>query len=304
MLDLVVEPAERDVDEAAAGDVTAHEDLAAQEVDLEVLGHDGHALVVRCERAAHVQAEERKVQGDEHDSLDRGEHGEDEDDVAHEAGTEEEDLDAAARDGLATEDALEALVVQVDAFEEQQREEEEALVRGEPAREGVAPRGGLRGGEREHRQVDVRVDALFVRVAVVLRVLVLPPAVAQADEEVRDDERGPLVPLPRDEHLPVGGVVTEERGLGHDDRGDDRGDELPPGVTDEDERGDERCPHDDHADELGPVVGVAPSHEAGILDEARDLSEVRDRADAGRRGRHCRAGRGERCAHRGSEGRV
>jgi hypothetical protein len=53
---------------------------------------------------------------------------------------------------------------------------------------------GLLGGERDHRQVEVWVDADVVGVRVMAGVLVLPPPIAHAHEPA-EDEAGPVVPL-------------------------------------------------------------------------------------------------------------
>jgi hypothetical protein len=71
VLDLVVQPAERHVDDASAPHVAAHEHLPAQEVDLDVGRHDWHALVVGSECGPHVQPEQRELDTDERERLAR-----------------------------------------------------------------------------------------------------------------------------------------------------------------------------------------------------------------------------------------
>ena len=69
VLDLVVEPAHREVDGRAAADVARHQHLATQEVDLHPRGDDRHALVVRRERAAEEDAEQGHLHDEERDGL-------------------------------------------------------------------------------------------------------------------------------------------------------------------------------------------------------------------------------------------
>ena len=51
-------------------------------------------------------------------------------------------------------------------------------------------------------------------------VFALPPAVADTNQQVRDDQADPVVPATRLEDLAVGGIVAEEGDLGHDHRQD------------------------------------------------------------------------------------
>ena len=93
-------------------------------------------------------------------------------------------------------------------------------------------RVAMAGRHGDRGQRDVGVGALLVRVGVVAVVLALPPAVADPDQQVRDDQADPVVPPPGLEDLPVGGVVAEERDLGHQNREDHGAGELPPAVAD------------------------------------------------------------------------
>ena len=112
-------------------------------------------------------------------------------------------------DRTALEQRLDRLEVQVDALEEQQREEQPRLTRGDPAGEpALLGRVGL--AERDGVARDVRVLADLVRVAVVLGVLVHPPAVAEAGEADGQDPAGAVVGLARGEDLAVRGLVAEE----------------------------------------------------------------------------------------------
>src|SRR5690606_9633249 len=175
VLHLEVEPAHEGVHGAPAGDVAAHEDLAAQEVDLDVRRHDRHADVVGREGQAHVQAEDRELHADEGERLARGQDEEDEGEEADEPDEDEAELHPAALEALAAHRALDAVDVEVDALEQEQRVEEEALLGGEPLREARLALLDRVLAEREHARVDVRVLVERVRGGVVLGVLALPP---------------------------------------------------------------------------------------------------------------------------------
>src|SRR6266702_3402320 len=65
MLDLVVEPAEREVHHPAPAHVAGRQHLAAEVVQLVRFGEHRHALVVGGERAAQVEAEQALLDDDE-----------------------------------------------------------------------------------------------------------------------------------------------------------------------------------------------------------------------------------------------
>ena len=114
-------------------------------------------------------------------------------------------------------------------------------------------------------------------------VLVSPPAVADADEQVRDDHAGPVVPPAGLEDLAVGCVVAEEPQLGHDDREHTGVDQLPPAVSDPDEGEYPGGQNDQGADQFGPVVPVPAAHEIHVVNAARQGRE--GAAGSGVRGR-------------------
>jgi hypothetical protein len=305
VFDLVVEPAHQRVDEPAAADVAAHQYLAAEEVEPGALRHQRHALVVRRERHAHVEPEQAELDREEHGRLVGREHEEHEREVADEPDGEERDLDRAPRHVLSHEHAVHARHVQRDPLEEQDREEERALVRHEPAQERGMLAFDAVGRHGDHRELDVGVDAELVGVGVMTGVLVLPPAVAHADEQVADDQADPVVPSAGPEDLAVGRIVTEERDLG-EEHGEPHGREhLPPGIADPDEDRDRAGEHDRNGRELGPVVAVAPPHEAGALDDPGEVREVAVRGRGTRPGSQCVVGHDDllsRTVHRAFPG--
>ena len=72
----------------------------------------------------------------------------------------------------------------------------------------------------------------------VAAVLGHPPGVADADEEVGERPPGDVVGRARFEHLPVRGLVGQERVLGEDDAQRGGHEQLEPGVAEQDEPGD------------------------------------------------------------------
>ena len=145
---------------------------------------------------------------------------------------------------------------------------------------GLRALRGLLRREREDLEVDVRVRVDLVRVGVVARVLALPPAVAQADEQVGQHEGRPVVGAPVGEDLAVRGVVSQERDLREDHGGGEGDGDLPPGVAHQDDRGDQAEDGDDGGGEPHGVVRGATLHQAGGLDGAGQLGEVADGAVA------------------------
>jgi hypothetical protein len=117
------------------------------------------------------------------------------------------------------------------------------------------------------------VSSLLVRVRVVAVVLTLPPAVADSDQQVRDDQADPVVPPAGLEDLTVRGVMAQERGLGHHNREDSRVGELPPAVADPDETHHPGGQDENGTDQLGPVVAVAAAHQSHVVDAAGQRGE-------------------------------
>jgi len=265
VLDLVVQAAHQDRDDASARDVAAHQHLTAKEVQLERRRDEGHPDVVGRERAPEVHPEDGHLDDEEEGRLARGQDHEDERTEATQPDGQEPGLDPAAGDGGAGGDPADALPVQGEAFQQGEREEVPALMRHEPAQDRGARAPNRLRGERDRPRRDVGVSTVLVRVGVVAVVLGAPPAVADADEQVRQDQADPVVPRGRLEHLPVGRVVAEEGDLGHDHGQHDAHAQLPPAVPDPDEprnpcRDGAHCP-----DEHRPVVAVPASHQSQPL---------------------------------------
>ena len=160
--------------------------------------------------------------------------------------------------------------VQVQALEEQQREEQARLVTDdEPPHRAPIGVVGLRGGEREDPQVDVRVPVLVVGVRMVGVVLADPPAVPESDQQVPVQVPDDVVAPPAREDLTVARVVADEPELHEQHREHRRGEQLPPGITDHHEgrhgaREQHRRPEDP-----AQVVTAPAIHQPG----ASDLTE-------------------------------
>jgi hypothetical protein len=173
------------------------------------------------------------VHGDEHERPTWREHEEHRGEVGEEVCGQQHGLDPPGFD-LAAPHGLDARPVQVEAFWEQQREEQECLVLRQPPQEAaLAP--ALARGERERGDVEVGVGVLDVGVGVVAGVFADPPPVAQADQPTHgqpDRVVGPAVV----EDLLVPGVVPDERQLGVQHGQERRGEQLPPGVPEKAER--------------------------------------------------------------------
>ena len=290
VLDLEVEPAHRDLHEETTADVARHHHLAAEEVDLHVPGHDRHALVARREGPTQAQAEDRHLHEEEGDGQAPGQEQRQRDDVRHQPRGDQGNLQAPMRGRPVRDDVAQSGLVEVEPLEGEQREEQPPLTAQEPGSGcRVPPRGDLpREGKRA--RPDVRVTSFLVGVGVVEVVLALPPAQAETGEDRGEDPRRPVVPSSRREHLPVGGVVTEETELGHHESERDREQQLEPGVAQGHDRDPDRHERRDGDGDPSPVPGVTSLEESAAANLCRELG-VRQ---GGWRGAHQRRGGGSR----------
>jgi hypothetical protein len=107
--------------------------------------------------------------------------------------------------------------MQVEAFQQQHREEQPGLIAGQPAAEAV-PGPGLVRGEGNGPAADVRIAAGLVGVGVVPVVLGRPPAVAEPDQQIAVDAADQVVGALGPGDLAVPSVMPDEPGLGEHDR--------------------------------------------------------------------------------------
>ena len=121
-----------------------------------------------------------------------------------------------------------AVIAEVERLEQQEREEEIALVADDQARDAnLGP--GLRLGEGDHREVDVGVEVQLVGVAVVQVVLVDPPGPARSQQEVDQKEAQQIVAARGAQDLPVPRVVAEEGDLAEGEGQENGVERLHPG---------------------------------------------------------------------------
>ena len=159
--------------------------------------------------------------------------------------------------------------VQADRFQQQHREEQVGL---KTERQPGQPRGlaGLGFGEGQHAYHDVGVRAFLVGVGMVAVVLADPPAVAQPNAQVAEQDADDVVGLTGAEDLAVPGVVTQEPDLREHD-GQERGHgQLPPRVTDHGEG----CPPGGQQHDGG--TDLPPCSTAGAAPAARRCLTCRD----------------------------
>ena len=217
------------------------EHLRRRKSSLRVGGDDRHALVVRRERGAHVDAEHGELHAEERERHAERQEAEDDGEVdARSAATMQADLEPAAlrpcrgRTACWTPWTCRFRPSSVSSGKNSQ-----PWRRVISAHAGRAAFAASSSTERDRVDVDVGVLADRVRVGVVAGVLGHPPRVADADEAGRRGRgragrwRGPDV-----EDLAVRGLVAEERELGEDDAERAGDEQLEPGVAEQDEPGD------------------------------------------------------------------
>ena len=174
----------------------------------------------------------------------------------------------------AVDEVLDAQVVQVEALEGQQREEQPALAPGDERHDPRRLRGIL-FGEADRVDLDVGVFADAVRVAVVAGVLGVPPGAAGSDDAVAQDACEPIAGRAGAEDLAVPGLMREERHLGEHDAERCGDEQLEPAVTEQDEAGDAAA---EGEQQCGAHEGVEPGRSAEEPGLADDLGHLRVRA--------------------------
>ena len=97
-------------------------------------------------------------------------------------------------------------------------------------------------------------------------VLAHPPAVAQPDTQVAEQDAGDVTGPPGAEHLPVPGVMAQKPDLGEDHRQERGHRQLPPRVAHHHEGRPSGRQHPDGDRDLPGVVPRAPLQQPGLLD--------------------------------------
>jgi hypothetical protein len=184
-----------------------------------------------------VQPEQGLVERREDECV-RERHGrQEEGDVAGDVGDEERALHQSFAAGL-TAQVLEAVELQGQPFEEVRGKKSHAWWRVSRPRDPVRV-GGLLAGEDEDVDGDVGVLVPVVGVRVVAVVLVVPPGVAHAEQQVAVDEPDTAVGGAVAADLGMARVVAAERRAGTPD-GEHRGQrDGSPGTADERHAGDD-----------------------------------------------------------------
>ena len=107
---------------------------------------------------------------------------------------------------------------------------------------------------------------MLVGVRVMTVVLAHPPAVAQPDTQVAEQDAGDVTGPPGAEHLPVPGVMAQKPDLGEDHRQERGHRQLPPRVAHHHEGRPSGRQHPDGDRDLPGVVPRAPLQQPGLLD--------------------------------------
>jgi hypothetical protein len=212
------------------------------------------------------------VYGDERHGLPRRHDREDDGEVAAQVQRQQAELEPSGSAGRAQQFAH-ARHVEIDALEQEQREEHIGLRLGPPCAESPAL-GRLTGGEHQRAVSDVGILLRVIGVRVVASVFRDPPAEAEADAEVAVQQAQDPAGTGGPEDLAVPGIVAEEAHLGEHRGQEHRHDELVPGVPEHDNGGpaggEEQRQHDDG----GEVVAASTVEQAGRLDMAGQLGVV------------------------------
>ena len=211
MLDLIVQATEQKIHDVTGAHVAGRQDLPAGKVVPVALGENRHRDVVRGEDEAQVHPHRDVMDDREEQRAPRAERRGQDAGVGHEV----RDQDGRLRTPMpcfATENDRDALVPQVESFEQEHRQEQRRLMPDDPAPHGRDVES-LRFREREHARGHVGIVADAVGMVVVAAMLAEPPAEAQAHDAVKEREREHPVGAWRPEDLVVRGVVSEKADL-------------------------------------------------------------------------------------------
>ncbi len=243
VFDLAGEAAGAEIDAGVIFDVAAGEDLFAEEIDRGVALLQRHALVIGRENQREIQAQKGLMGDDEKNGMGEAQQVSEQAEIPAGVEDEETHFEDGMRDFVALEEAN-TVVFQDEGFEQGQREEREVLVFHGEAREAVL-RGGLFFGKCERDQVEVGIGGDVVRRTVMVIVLVEPPAVAEAEKQIRMQQAQELIAGRAAENFLVAGVVNDETEL-REDEGEESGvAKFDPGIM---KFGDEHEGADEHGD--------------------------------------------------------
>ena len=197
----------------AAPDIPGGDHLAAGEAGRGRGFDDRHPLVVGRETDAQVHREDRLLDGDERQRLERGEHPQHHRQVQRGMQHEERGLH---RRGTVSppRKPRDPQYVHTAASQQHEGEEERRLPARQPRCHRAAPVSRRVRRGQDGSVADIRVAAHFVGMRVVGVVLGNPPAEAEPDEHVPHDEAEQAIAPARTENLVVSRVMADEGQLG------------------------------------------------------------------------------------------
>jgi len=243
VLDLAGEAAGAEINSGVIFNVAAGEDLFAKEIDRGAALLQRHALMIGRENQREIQAQEGLMGDDEKNGVGEAEQVGEEAEIPAGVENEQTHFEDGMRDFVALEEAN-TVVFQDEGFEHGQREKREVLVFHGEAREAVF-RGGLLLGECEGDQVEVRIGGYVVRRAMMVIMLVEPPAVAEAEKQIRVQQAQELIAGRAAENFLMACVVNDETEL-REDEGEESGvAKFDPGIM---KFGDQHEGADEHGD--------------------------------------------------------
>src|SRR5664280_3605250 len=152
MLDLEIEAAQQERDRATITDIARHQDLAPEEIDRHVLGDQRHAFVVRREGTAQIHPEYRQLHRQETERQPGRQEYEQQRQVAEYSHAQQRQLQPPTFDMATGQQRTNALLMQVDALEDQDGEEPPPLVR---RHEGQSVRTLLARGHIKRRWLEL-----------------------------------------------------------------------------------------------------------------------------------------------------
>jgi hypothetical protein len=118
----------------------------------------------------------------------------------------------------------------VPCLEQKQRKEQPRLMAGDPPSKPL-PALCVLSVKHQNAWLDIRIGADLVRVSMVGVVLVYPPAIAEAGQEVRIQQTEQPARAGPMRHLAMTRVVGQEADLSKDDGEGDGDPHQPPGVA-------------------------------------------------------------------------
>src|SRR5579863_960483 len=240
MFDLAGEAAGAEIDAGVIFNVAAGENLFAEEIDRGVALLQRHALMIGRENQREIQAQKGLMGDYEKNGMGEAEQISEQAEIPGGVENEEAHFEDGMRDFVALEETN-TVVFEDEGFKHGQREKREVLVFHGEAREAVF-RGGLFLGKCERDQVEVRIGGDVIRGAVMVIVLIEPPAVTEAEKQIRVQQAQELIAAGTAENFLVAGVVNDEAELGEDEGEESGVAKLDPGIMkfrDEDEGADE-----------------------------------------------------------------